>query len=355
MTQAPWVHIVGGGLAGLSLARELARYSSLPGAVVISEAREGYQDDRTFSFWCQESQQAFLKPQSLCPDWRIGDANQSYLMRGHHYSYATRSSIDFYDEALGVIADHPAVEWRRQRVEAPPQAKFVFDSRPPSVAEFRVVQSFHGMTVQLERPHGLTAVGLMEDLQVVDGRVRFRYVVPLGANQVLIEHTEFSGTPSDLDSLQQLNKDWCISRFANGWTELRQEQAHIPMGIRSQGQDLGIPIGTRGGMARDSTGYSYVSIQRWAQKAAHQLVSRQYYTPHRRPAWEQWMDQMLLRLIEQRPDCVPNIFCALARNLSADAFARFMMNQTPMDALRIVAASPKKPFVLALAGRPQWI
>ena len=47
----PWVHIIGGGLSGLSLASSLARFDDLPGRVVISEPNPEALASKTFSFW----------------------------------------------------------------------------------------------------------------------------------------------------------------------------------------------------------------------------------------------------------------------------------------------------------------
>ena len=46
-----WVHIVGGGLSGLSLASALARHQVLPGPVLISEPEPERLAQKTFSFW----------------------------------------------------------------------------------------------------------------------------------------------------------------------------------------------------------------------------------------------------------------------------------------------------------------
>ena len=56
----PWVHIIGGGLAGLSLASELGRFKKLPGDVIISEPNPSNLEKRTFSYWFQEFERPML-------------------------------------------------------------------------------------------------------------------------------------------------------------------------------------------------------------------------------------------------------------------------------------------------------
>lgn len=351
----PWVHIVGGGLAGLSLAREIARFPDLPGRVVISESRKDYSDDRTFSFWFRKDQEQFLKPQSVHRAWSIGDADSLGVMVGDAYQYGTRSAQSFYTEAMQIIGEHPQIEWRHESVQVAPTAQCVFDSRPPHLTTFEVTQSFHGIVAQTERPHGIQQVSLMDDLRVTDYGIRFRYVIPLSEHHLLIEHTDFTSKATDFAVLRHANEAWLTQNFSQQWECIRTEQAHIPMGVKPIQEHFGIPIGTRGAMARDATGYSYVRTQYWAQRAATQLVRERNYAPYVPPAGERWMDRLLLKLIQERPDTVPQIFKRLAAHLEPDVFARFMMEHTLGDALRVIFASPKKPFICALLGRCQWI
>lgn len=351
----PWVHIVGGGLAGLSLAREIARFPHLPGRVVISESRKDYTNDRTFSFWLRKDQQAFLKPQSTHRAWSIGDANSQRVMVGDTYHYGTRSAESFYTDAMQIIAAHPQIEWRHESVDFAPTAQCVFDSRPPNLKSFEVTQSFHGIVAKTRHPHGIEHVSLMDDLKVTDNGIRFRYLIPLSDDHVLVEHTDFTSKATEFAVLRDANEAWLTQTFTAQWECIRTEQAHIPMGVRPIQEHFGIPIGTRGAMARDATGYSYVRTQYWAQRAAAQLIRERKCDPYRPPAGERWMDHLLLKLIQERPDTVPQIFKRLANSLEPDVFARFMMHQTLGDALRVIFASPKKPFICALVGRCQWI
>lgn len=63
-----WVHIVGGGLSGLSLASALAKHQVLPGPVVISEPEPERLAQKTFSFWLTDEEHAFLNPNTLNPN-----------------------------------------------------------------------------------------------------------------------------------------------------------------------------------------------------------------------------------------------------------------------------------------------
>ena len=55
-----WVHIVGGGMSGLSLAAELASYGNLPGKVIVSEPQTIFSKNQTFSYWQSNKAENFL-------------------------------------------------------------------------------------------------------------------------------------------------------------------------------------------------------------------------------------------------------------------------------------------------------
>lgn len=56
----PWVHIIGGGLSGLSLAASLAQFKELPGHVLISEPKPRSLAAKTFSFGTQTASERSL-------------------------------------------------------------------------------------------------------------------------------------------------------------------------------------------------------------------------------------------------------------------------------------------------------
>ena len=65
----PWVHIIGGGLSGLSLAASLAQFKKLPGQVVISEPNARSLAAKTFSFGTRIASVHFLRPEYSSSRW----------------------------------------------------------------------------------------------------------------------------------------------------------------------------------------------------------------------------------------------------------------------------------------------
>ena len=91
--------IIGGGLAGLSLAAALV-HTGYQQRVRILEPRTEYGDDRSWAFWTHDTQ-----PQPECiekcwPQWQIGMAGEAAHTRaalGWRYCYVR--SENFYFEA----------------------------------------------------------------------------------------------------------------------------------------------------------------------------------------------------------------------------------------------------------------
>lgn len=351
-----WVHIVGGGLSGLSLASALARRQVLPGPVVISEPEPERLAQKTFSFWLTDEEHAFLNPEYTQSKWQVSAEELTISHTGQRFRYGTRSGQHVLDECQAVIASHPQIHQVKEVIDATPKAEHVFDSRPIAPSSFRLIQSFSGTEVEFQRPHHIEAVGLMNRIETTDSGIRFVYVLPLGAKRVLIEHTEFTTKLADLSALQSMNRDYLSGEFStNPFQTIRTESAHIPMGFRSTASHLGVPIGARGGMTRDATGYGYRTIRYACEAIAHDLVTHNQATRYHPSLTTQWADTVFLNLIDQRPDSIPEILLTIARRMTADQFAAFMMMRTPSDVFRILWSAPLKPFTCALIGKYQWI
>jgi len=66
------------------------------------------------------------------------------------------------------------------------------------------------------------------------------------------------------------------------------------------------------------------------------------------------MDNRLLWLIENWPQCLPSIFLAMGERLSGDRFARFMTKTDIFTALSVISAVPKFPFLISSLKSISW-
>ena len=357
-----WIHIIGGGVSGLSLALALAERGELPGEVIVSDPALRAPRSQTFCFWFQDADRPLLKPEREWSSWSFSkiDKDLSSKHRSHHhmgneFRYGMVSGERFRERAIATLEAHPQITFDEREVVEGPKAQHIFDSRPPPREDYLIHQSFVGFEMSCQHAYSLDCVGLMEDMTEGFGGLLFKYVLPLSADRILVEYTVFTKDRIDLDDLEQYAAEALGDEGLGSAKTLRIERAHIPMGLKRSRDSFGIPIGTRAGMARDSTGYGFVEMMRWAQRASEELINQGVVSPYHPPKVRTWMDRRLLSLIEHKPEILPNLFMALARALSPDRFASFMMSCRLSDAGVMLIRSTRRPFIDSTIGNPQWI
>tara|TARA_E500000331_G_C17267409_1_gene717736 strand:+ start:3172 stop:4233 length:1062 start_codon:yes stop_codon:yes gene_type:complete len=350
-----WVHIVGGGVAGLSLAEALSRFGNLPGKVIISDPVYGTREDRTYSFWSKNNHVDDFPKANRYSRWLFSAEDKIIPHHGVQWHYYRISGKEFFQRRLSSIEQHPQIEFRQERLTSPPDAAHVFDSRPPEEKFFLACQSFVGMEWQCNHGLNLETALLMTNMRYDSLGLIFEYILPISKNKVLVESTFFGRGSGNLTQLRENVVEWINSRGLTG-TIIRREQAHIPMGIKPNIEDSwGQPIGARGGMTRASSGYGWLRISEWASMAAAQLITKNHVKRYQNPRLETWMDRQLLKIIKTKPHSLPKLFLAIAQNTSGDDFASFLTRATLASSARMVWDCPFRPFLLSTIGRADLI
>lgn len=379
MTERVDLAILGGGLAGLSLAQRLA-HAGAGGVIRILEPREAYTDDRSWAFWMPTESRWAKTAARTWTHWRCNTAadGEGVVASAEGWRYAYLRSSAVYDEALNAIARHPRIQIERG-VQAGTitreadglavstnvgtlLAQQVVDTRPPSRAQLagsRLFQCFAGRELQLEDP-GIAddAIELMTDMRVDHLGFVFSYVLPLSPTRVLVEATRFSRQPL---SAAVLSTDLDALLASRGWRDapvLRSEYAVLPMGLPRAPHTDALPgvvrAGTAAGALRAASGYGFLRIQAWADRCAEAIAQNGKPLGHpEEPHLRRWMDAVFLNALIANPERAPDFFLRLARLQPSAAFARFMSDQaTAADVLRVITALPAGPFLRALRSSP---
>ena len=364
--------IIGGGLAGLSLAAALV-HTGYQQRVRILEPRTEYGDDRSWAFWTHDTQ-----PQPECiekcwPQWQIGMAGEAAHTRaaqGWRYCYVR--SEDFYFQArrqlekssnirlsLGQTAGHVHADGNALRVETdqgPIFAAQVVDTRPPCAQQHAgatLFQVFAGRELTTDYdcfdPH---SAELMTDLRCDSDDLVFSYVLPLTRRRALVEVTRFAKLPLPRSALAS-DLDLLIAK--RGWgtaLALRQEYAVLPMGLPPTAKlpAGAVRAGVGGGALRAATGYGFLRIRAWAKLCAASLSGGGTVLGHPpEPRLRRWMDALFLQVLRREPERAPELFLRLARGVSGATFVRFMSDCAGVsDYARVIAALPPSPFLRAL-------
>ncbi len=370
--------IIGGGLAGLSLAARLAR-GGYAGRVAVLEPRVEYVDDRSWAFWTRAGSAPPAVASRHWSRWQFSRQDgEQVTCSAEGWNYAYVRALDVYRAALKSIASCPtvtlalgaragAVSRRGQQLSVITNAgeistRLVIDTRPPAVERFSrsiMFQCFSGRELSFDQPvFDDTRVELMTDMRADALGFVFSYVLPLSPTHALVEATRFSTRAL---SQAQLSADLDQLLARRGWTQgevLRSEGAVLPMGLPSPDPAEAVAgvvrAGQGAGALRAASGFGFLRIQAWAERCARALLQGQPPIGHpSEPRVRGWMDQVFLRALARDPERSPEFFLRLAASVPGEAFVRFMSDQGRWrDHARIVAALPPGPFLQAIHGQP---
>lgn len=369
--------ILGGGCAGLSLARELAVLGGCRPSVGIIEQRVAYVNDRTWCFWGDAANPG---SDAVEQQWRtvtVRARGQTVKVDCSRHPYQMISASRFYDEALQTIARAPHIRletgahivsepllvngwWQIETAAGTRRARQVIDTRPGAAPRAQgrsplLWQSFHGSEVSCEVPiFDPTTATLMDFIDDDSKRIVFTYVLPMSATRALIELTVFSALPATPAELAVPLQQQIRARVGSHPFKVeRSEHGILPMGLAPEKitrQANYLQVGLMHGAARASTGYAFQRIQRWARHCATALANGAPPVGHAPDRiLMRGMDRLFLSLLRHRPEMGPALFVRMFRHTAPDSLARFMSDRAaPGDYLRLIAALPALPFIRQL-------
>jgi lycopene beta-cyclase len=364
--------ILGGGCAGLSLAKYLSAGGNRCPKTLILEHRAQYTNDRTWCFWDDGS---FNLDHLISHRWSamiVSARGQSATIDCGETPYALLPALAFYQDAIQCIAQNSAIELatdtriigRPRRVSGAWEivtdrgvvtADWVIDARPsigPQTVQVKLWQSFVGQVVECtDTVFDPERGDLMQFLERDDDRIQFTYVLPLSKTCALIEVTVFDRARIDAQALAG-DLALAIAQRTRGAavTVIREERGILPMGL------LAVPepsapnfarAGLTAGGARSSSGYAFRRIQGWAKTCAATILAGSGVVGHQTdPALLRLMDAIFLSVLVDNPRAAPDIFLRLFKNADPPRLIRFMNDGGSLvDYAAVAAALPVPPFL----------
>lgn len=364
--------ILGGGCAGLSLARRLAIARSTRRVVVV-EPRTEYTDDRSWCFWRPATHDLSHVVSTTWDRWRFSAADgrsESHSVPGFSYQYVR--GADFYADARRLIDRAPGIDLRlgvrASTVESVPDgvrvgtddgsivARHVVDTRPRRTPAL-LHQCFAGVEIEVSGsafPDPGEA-GLMTEMDADESGLGFMYVLPLAGGRALVEWTRFSDTPLPrADVVAELSARVARLGFASNRV-VRTEGGTLAMGPFATGEPA-IPgvvaAGIAGGALRAASGYGFLRMQRWAADCTAAVLHGAPIPHPAEPFARREMDRIFLQAIRAHPERTADYFMALASGVAPHRLLRFLTDQArPMDYARIIASLPLTPFLEQIPRR----
>jgi lycopene beta-cyclase len=364
------IAVLGGGLAGLSLVVQLLD-RRVDARITVVEPRTAYGDDRTWCFWDTDDHPFRHLIRDRWWAWRVSSASGVRACRSGTYAYARLAAGDVYAYTLDRLRAAGNVQlWTGTHVRrldgrrvvtdrGTLDADVVYDGRPPNLPANpegpRLLQQFVGRRVRLSEPTLDPGTCDLMDFRVPqhDG-IAFLYVLPSKADMALVEATVFAGHKVPDARLDALLDDALAERFGANVVTLGQERGAIPMqpGLGTDANPPGvIPIGTRAGAPRGSTGYAFLPIQRHSRALADRLAVGDPGPVAMRGWTTQWLDRVFLNRLVRRPDLAPGDFDRLFARVAPERLVRFLMERGgPVDHLAVMSALPTGPFLREAAA-----
>jgi lycopene beta-cyclase len=361
--------ILGGGCAGLSLARRLSALGTRCPQTLILETRRTYTDDRTWCFWSEPAAQLTHLVSHRWTQISVAAKGELATVDCASFPYAMIPSAAFYEDSLALIAAASQLklelgasvltepqkvgnEWHVETSAGTRSGKIVIDTRPPTRRQALLWQSFIGHEIESATPIFQPEIAeLMHFATGHDGQILFFYLLPFSPNRALLEVTVFAAEPLGPEDLQPEMQAFLARRLpTTKYLIRRSEHGALPMGTPHrpiQPDPSHLTVGLFSGGARPSSGYAFQRIQRWAAECANALGKGLQPLPHRRdPLPLRAMDRLFLYVLRRCPEIGPELFLALFQKVDIARLVRFMSDQATLaDCTAVVSALPSGPFL----------
>ncbi|MEM9143963.1 MAG: lycopene cyclase family protein [Bacteroidota bacterium] len=371
--------ILGAGAAGLMLADALGSDVFFRQHQILILDGDGKKtNDRTWCFW-EKGKGPF--DAILHRSWEhiyFGGQRFSKRFAIAPYTYKMVRGIDFYQSILERIHSYPNItftqEWVRdvhnkgnevliKTDNCSYTGKIVFNS----IFDYGTIlgqnrypvlqQHFIGWLVKTQKPVFTEDQVTFMDFSIAQkGNTRFMYVLPLSKTRALVEYTLFSEHLLPDTEYEQAITDYMISFYDSPDFEiLDSEKGSIPMtcyGFAKHNSANILHIGTAGGWAKASTGFTFKSTAQKIPKLVAHLKNGKplnRFTVKNR-FW--YYDLLLLDILHRHNEQGQHIFETMFRNIDPRKILCFLDEGTRLpEDVQVMGSAPKWLFIKALFQR----
>ena len=355
------IAIIGGGNAGLSLARNLLR-DQTKNKIIVIEPEFPENKPANWCTWIHKDNVSIFKNsiKGSWEGWTVSNKTQKINHSSSNYKYvcidaakySTQIENELNNSNVSILRDavvEISKENNRKEIICKNNTVFadhVYDSRPPELHTNLLRQHFYGIEYELTEPHHIDSVVLMDfDVDQFNG-LHFIYALPFSERRLFVESTVISQELNQIEWYEDQIKLWMKNKNLDYLKKISSEKGVIPQG-KIEYKNEGIHcIGARGGAVRLSSGYAFHNIQSQVGKLANNIRNDCYDVPVAMNKFVTFMDEIFNKVLINNPQIAVDLFLNTTKSLSADEFARFMTNKTNFNIwLKVIAQMPKKPFI----------
>lgn len=371
--------IIGAGAAGLMLADALGKDSFFSKKTILLLDKDSKRtNDRTWCFW-EKGNGKF--DTILDKTWNhIYFGGQEFSGRFDivPYSYKMVRGVDFYSEYLYRIRAHSNITFKNETVVNinDSNSKVVITTNNNtytaqqifnSIFNYEMVthqkkypvlqQHFVGWFVKTQKPlFDKDQVTYMDFSIEQKGNTRFMYVLPTSEYEALIEYTLFSEDLLTKEEYEAAIKDYLENSLSCVDYEIMEtEMGSIPMtcyDFKKENTKNVFNIGTAGGWAKPSTGYTFMSTSKKIPRLLEHLKSGKTLDllTFKNKFW--FYDLLFLDVLHKDNGNGHRIFESLFKNRNPQLIFKFLDEETSFwEDINYIWGCPKKPFIKAFFKR----
>lgn len=367
--------IAGAGAAGLSLLWQILNSSSLRDLeILLIDQTFKPANDKTWCFW----EDLDLPDDSLTHhSWSkllVKIDGNSYSENLKKYKYQCLRSKDFSEFILSQAKNNEQVTFLRADImnfTSDEQYGRVYTSKGEFISskifqsvfkpknfeslkvDISLIQHFLGWEIKINSNLFDPTIATFMDFDVpqVDG-TSFVYLLPFSKNRALVEYTIFSKKIIEKDRYREQIRNYVSNRYNlhnNDYSIEREEFGSIPMEDRKYPVkycDYIWNIGTVGGFAKPSTGYTFSRIQKRSLEITKALETGRQIPVTRASSYRfRVYDIMMLYLLANEKNNALKAFKCLFEKNQFDQVLQFLSEEsTPPLELSIFSKMPYMPF-----------
>lgn len=366
--------LCGGGCAGLSMLYYLLDSKFKESKILIIDSSYNEEVNKTWCYWASKPFQIHPKESMFSWDSFSLKSGQKKLKKTlKELNYYHLNSHEFYAAIYAKVKNKSNIEFLKDKViELEDSADYVivkseksgifygnlvFDSmlKPVHSDTTKLKQLFVGWKIKTQHdafdPEKMT---LMDFRTASSIPFDFYYILPFSKTEALIEYTAYSDKSISFENLELHLKNYLKDRFAENPFEITYvEKGCIPMSTlhtsHSESKKI-IPIGTKAGWTKPSTGYTFHQIQSNCQLLVKRLEENKFDNLIiKRKSRFTFYDRILLNIAHRWPEKLKYVFLNMFRTSSPDMIFRFLSEETSFwEELKILSRLKFSIFIKSL-------
>jgi lycopene beta-cyclase len=371
--------IIGAGASGLLLADAIGNDSFFKDKKILLLDKDAKNtNDRTWCFW-EKGNGKF--DDIIYKKWdtlHFEGAQFSKRNTIAPYSYKMIKGLDFYNYYLSRIKEYANITFIQSEVLdlKETSAEVVVETNHhqftgtyifSSLFDYKMAtqqkkypvlqQHFVGWEIKTNKPvFNAGEVTYMDFSVTQKGNTRFMYVLPYSTDTALIEYTLFSENRLPVDEYEQAIKEYILGRYnCDTYEIIEKESGSIPMtsyDFREHHTNRIRYIGTAGGWAKPSTGYTLMSTTKKIPQLVANIKQGKPLQKLKLKNKFRFYDMLFLDVLSTNNANGHFIFESIFKSLKPQKVFKFLDEETNIrEDIAYINACPKLPFIKALFKR----